>query len=214
MLELAELNFQEAIRYLGSARVPVNDTMTVLMEECEKLVLEAAVPKFRYEVRDLPWLDIMAGEDVVRHLDGCEKAVLMCATLGAGVDKLLRVMQVQDMAKAVVIDALASVAIEQVCEKFDDLIHEEYPDWYQTFRFSPGYGDYPIEMQRTVLQLLDAPRKIGLTVNDSMLLVPTKSETAVMGLSREPIKKGPRGCATCNLKETCQFRKSGGHCKE
>ena len=198
MLELAELNFQEAIRYLGSARVPVNDTMTVLMEECEKLVLEAAVPKFRYEVRDLPWLDIMAGEDVVRHLDGCEKTVLMCATLGAGV----------------VIDALASVAIEQVCEKFDDLIHEEYPDWYQTFRFSPGYGDYPIEMQRTVLQLLDAPRKIGLTVNDSMLLVPTKSETAVMGLSREPIKKGPRGCATCNLKETCQFRKSGGHCKE
>ena len=214
MLELTELNFQEAIRYLGSARVPVNDTMTALMEECEKLVLEAAAPKFRYEVRDLPWPDIMAGEDVGRHLDGCEKAVLMCATLGAGVDKLLRVMQVQDMAKAVVIDALASVAIEQVCEKFDDLIHEEYPDWYQTFRFSPGYGDYPIEMQRTVLQLLDAPRKIGLTVNDSMLLVPTKSETAVMGLSREPIKKGPRGCATCNLKETCQFRKSGGHCKE
>ena len=214
MLELAELNFQEAIRYLGSARVPVNDTMTALMEECEKLVLEAAVPKFRYEVRDLPWPDIMAGEDVGRHLDGCEKAVLMCATLGAGVDKLLRVMQVQDMAKAVVIDALASVAIEQVCEKFDDLIHEEYPDWYQTFRISPGYGDYPIEMQRNVLQLLDAPRKIGLTVNDSMLLVPTKSETAVMGLSREPIKKGPRGCATCNLKETCQFRKSGGHCKE
>ena len=78
MLELTELNRPEAIRYLGSARVPVNDTMTALLDECEELVLDAAVPKFRYEVRDLPWPEIMAGGDVAAHLKGCEKAVLLC----------------------------------------------------------------------------------------------------------------------------------------
>ena len=213
MIELSKLNKAEAVRYLGGAGISLTYRMDVLMNECEKEILKTAQPRFVYIEKDLPCEQLMKGKDIENHLAGCEKAVVMCATLGAEVDKLIRISQIADMAKAVVMDSLASVAIEQVCCKVDELIAEKYKDYNMTFRFSPAYGDYPIEMQRLILDMLDAPRKAGLCTNDSFLLVPSKSVTAVMGLSKNPIEKKKRGCAVCNLNKTCKFRKKGLHCE-
>lgn len=213
MIKLEKLNRSEAVRYLGGAGVKTNYRMDTLFDECEKEILEKANPKYLYAERSLPDEDLIKGNDVKAHLDGCEKAVIMCATLGADIDRLIRVNQISDMAKAVVADSLASVAIEQVCNTFDKIIAEKYDGWYMTFRFSPGYGDYPIEMQKYFLQSLDAPRKIGLCTNDNFLLTPTKSVTAVLGLSKNPIEKKKRGCAICNMREVCKFRRNGMHCE-
>ena len=212
MITLEKLNRSEAIRYLGGAGIQMNDQMEVLMDECEKMVLEIAAPKFLYIELDLPCDAIMGGRDIANHLDGCEKAILMCATLGAEIDKLIRISQISDMAKAVVLDSFASVAVEQVCNKVDEIIAEKYDGYYMTFRFSPGYGDYPISLQQDFLRMLDAPRKIGLTTNDNYLLMPTKSVTAVLGLSKNPIERKKRGCAICNMRGKCRFRKNGEHC--
>ena len=116
------------------------------------------------------------------------------------------------MAQAVVLDAMASTAIEQVCAQVDEIIAAQNPERFMTFRFSPGYGDYPISLQRDFLRLLDAPRKIGLSLSESCLLVPAKSVTAVAGLSASPVPRRKRGCAVCNLKMTCQYRRNGEHC--
>lgn len=212
MITLEKLNRSEAIRYLGGAGIQMNDQMEVLMDECEKMVLEKAAPKFLYIELDLPCDTIMGGRDIANHLDGCEKAILMCATLGTEIDKLIRINQISDMAKAVVLDSFASVAVEQVCNKVDEIIAEKYDGYYMTFRFSPGYGDYPISLQQDFLRMLDAPRKIGLTTNDNYLLMPTKSVTAVLGLSKNPIERKKRGCAICNMRGKCRFRKNGEHC--
>lgn len=212
MITLEKLNRNEAIRYLGGAGIQLNRQMQSLMDECEKEVLEKAVPKFRYIELDLPCDEIMGGNDIANHLEDCEKAILMCATLGADIDKLIRISQVSDMAKAVVIDSLSSVAVEQVCNKVDEIVAEKYNGYYMTFRFSPGYGDYPLSLQQDFLRMLDAPRKIGLTTNDNFLLMPTKSVTAVMGLSKTPVERKKRGCAICNMREQCRFRKNGEHC--
>lgn len=212
MMTLEKLNRSEAIRYLGGAGIQMNDRMEVLMDECEKMVLEKAAPKFLYIELDLPCDTIMGGRDIANHLDGCEKAILMCATLGAEIDKLIRISQISDMAKAVVLDSFASVAVEQVCNKVDEIIAEKYDGYYMTFRFSPGYGDYSISLQQDFLRMLDAPRKIGLTTNENFLLMPTKSVTAVMGLSKNPIERKKRGCAICNMRGKCRFRKNGEHC--
>lgn len=212
MMTLEKLNRSEAIRYLGGAGIQMNDRMEVLMDECEKMVLEKAAPKFLYIELDLPCDTIMGGRDIANHLDGCEKAILMCATLGAEIDKLIRISQISDMAKAVVLDSFASVAVEQVCNKVDEIIAEKYDGYYMTFRFSPGYGDYPISLQQDFLRMLDAPRKIGLTTNENFLLMPTKSVTAVMGFSKNPIERKKRGCAICNMRGKCRFRKNGEHC--
>lgn len=212
MITLEKLNRNEAIRYLGGAGIQMNDQMEVLMDECEKMVLEKAAPKFLYIELDLPCDTIMGGRDIANHLDGCEKAILMCATLGAEIDKLIRINQISDMAKAVVLDSFSSVAVEQVCNRVDEIIAEKYAGYNMTFRFSPGYGDYPISLQQDFLRMLDAPRKIGLTTNDNYLLMPTKSVTAVLGLSKNPIERKKRGCAICNMRGKCRFRKNGEHC--
>lgn len=212
MIELEKLNRNEAVRYLGGAGIRLNYRMDVLMDECEKAVLEKASPKYLYVEMDLPCPQIMGGKDIESHLNGCEKAIVMCATVGSEVDKLIRISQISDMARAVVMDSLASVAVEQVCNAFDKIIAEKYSDYNMTFRFSPGYGDYPIELQKIILQMLDAPKKIGLCTNDNFLLTPTKSVTAVLGLSKNSIERKKRGCAICNMRDTCKFRRKGLHC--
>lgn len=212
MIKLESLNRREAVRYLGGAGIQLNYRMDRLMDECEREILSKASPKFLYAEYDLPCPELIGGKDIENHLSGCQQAVVMCATLGAEIDRLIRVSQIADMARAVVLDSFASVAVEQVCAKVDELIAEKHSGMNMTFRFSPGYGDYPIEMQRKFLTLLDAPRKIGLTTNDNYLLMPSKSVTAVLGLSSEPIERKKRGCAICNMRETCRFRRNGEHC--
>ena len=212
MIKLEKLNRKEAIRYLGGAGISLNYRMDVLMDECEKEILQRANPKFLYIEKELPCDEFFQGNDIKNHLDGCEKAVMMCATLGTDIDKMIRINQISNMAKAVVLDSFASVAIEQVCCKVDEIIAEKYSEYNMTFRFSPGYGDYPIELQKDFLRILDAPRKIGLAVNDSFMLVPTKSVTAVLGLSKNLIEQKKRGCAVCNMRDKCKYRRNGEHC--
>lgn len=212
MIKLEKLNRNEAVRYLGGAGISLSYRMDRLMDECEREILAKASPKYIYIEKQLPCDEIIQGKDIEKHLEGCEKAILVGATLGTEIDKLIRISQIADMARAVVIDSFASVAIEQVCAKVDELIAEKYPDYYMTFRFSPGYGDYPIELQKKYITMLDAPRKIGLTTNDNYLLMPTKSVTAVMGLSKSPIERRKRGCAICNMRDKCKYRRNGEHC--
>lgn len=212
MITLEKLNRREAIRYLGDSKVKLNYRMDNLMDECEKIILEKSSPKYLYVEQDLPCEELMVGNDIKNHLKDCDKAILMCATLGIQIDKLIRVSQISDMARAVVLDSFSSVAVEQVCNKVDSIIAEKYKDMYMTFRFSPGYGDYPIELQKLFISKLDAPRKIGLTTNDNYILMPTKSVTAIIGLSKKPIEQKKRGCAVCNMNKTCKFRRNGEHC--
>lgn len=212
MIKLEKLNRNEAVRYLGGAGVAPSYRMDVLFNACETEILKNANPKFLFLEKSLPCPQIVIGNDIKNHLEGCEKAIVFCATLGAEIDRLIRISQISDMARAVVLDSFASVAVEQLCMKADEQIAEKYPEYNMTFRFSPGYGDYPIVLQKTILNMLDAPRKIGLTTNESSLLVPSKSVTAVMGLSKNPIEQKKRGCAVCNMRDRCKFRRNGEHC--
>ena len=211
MINITRVNREEALRYLGGAGVP-DERMLALLDEAESQLLRAAKPKYLFRVVALPCGRLVSGNDIAKHLDGCDRAAVLCATLGAEVDRLIRVSQISDMPRAVVLDAMASAMIEQVCCAVDGILAEQMPDCYFTYRFSPGYGDYPIELQREFLRFLDAPRKIGLTVTESFLLTPAKSVTAVAGISGEPVPRGRRGCAVCSLRDTCAYRRKGSHC--
>ena len=212
MIKLESLNRREAVRYMGGAGVEMNPAMERLMDDCEARLIQTVRPKYLYKIIDLPNGELTLGCDIKKHLEGCSKAALICATLGAEADKLIRVAQISDMASAVVLDSMASVAIEQVCRQVDGLIAELFPESYLTFRFSPGYGDYPIELQKTFLLILDAPRKIGLSASENSLLIPSKSVTAIAVISYKPKEKKRRGCAVCSLRETCRYRRNGDHC--
>lgn len=219
---LERINRKEVLRYLGYKGISADATVNMLIDECEAEVIKAAVPRYTYRVTgvtrtaDGVELDgtglILRGNSIKEHLKGCDRAALIAVTLSEGIDRMLRIMQTLDLAKAVVSDSLASAAIEQVCDKLEAIIKEELPEYNQTFRFGIGYGDLPLSQQGEFLKVLNAPKLIGLNVGKTDMMVPTKSVTAVIGLTTGEVSAKNKGCMSCNLKGTCSFRESGGHC--
>ena len=221
-MKLESINRREAARYMGFGANKPDDRTNAIIDECEKALLDVINPKYVYRVFDIGLLEegvkvigtplFLGGKDIRRHLDGCTKCVLFAATVSSGVDMRLRAFEAEDMTKAVVADCLASAAIEQVCDHVDGEVKERLSGYNQTWRFSPGYGDLPISVQRTFLDVLNAQKLIGLNATENNILTPRKSVTAVIGLSENEISRGRRGCACCNMREVCQFRQKGDHC--
>ena len=154
----------------------------------------------------------LPGGTARRMLEQCGQAVLLLCTRGAGFEAMLRAEQVRDMARAVILDACGSAWVEAGCDEAERELSARFPGQYLTDRFSPGYGDLPLSLQRDICGSLDAPRRLGVQVTDSLLLNPSKTVTAVIGLSDRPQPARIRGCGFCNLRETCQYRKGGKTC--
>ena len=222
-MELLPISKAEAARYMGVKGEP-DSAVAELLDRAEKQVRETLRPKYVYLETDITITDEgvllgamtepLTGEDIKRHLQGCNKAVLLAATLSQGADKLIRQAAVTDMAYSLALDCICSAAVEQVCDRAEEEIFAKEKALYRTWRFSPGYGDLPITVQRGFLLALNAQRRIGLTVTDSCLLIPSKSVTAVIGISDAPIERGRRGCAICTMKDSCAYRLSGSTCKK
>lgn len=154
----------------------------------------------------------LPGKDAAALLADCDRCVLLAATLGAEWERLLRGAQARDLSQAIVLDCCGSAAIEAVCDRAEEELRAAFPDRYLTDRFSPGYGDLPLNLQAPMTAILDAPRQIGLTLTDSWILIPRKSVTAIIGLADKPQTKRFRGCAYCSMFERCTYRKAGKFC--
>ena len=75
-------------------------------------------------------------------------------------------------------------------------------------RFSPGYGDLPLALQTDFARILDMPRTVGVTLTDTLLMVPSKSVTAIIGLSETDRNCILEGCEICNRRTTCEFSRA------
>ncbi len=215
---LTELNYNEILMYLGYRDQEITPEVEGQIRRCMEEIARAAEPRLVYrrlglEGGAIPGLPL-AGEDVRALLSGCREAVLMAATLGPGVERLLMRREVTDMADAVILDACASAAVENVCDHFECDLREELKGegLYLTDRFSPGYGDLPLDTQAPLCAALDTPRRIGLTVSPCHILVPRKSVTALLGISARPRPLRRRGCEVCGMFLTCPYRKEGVSC--
>ena len=209
------LDIPQALRYLGVPDAG-DDALQSLLQKAEQTLRAAAQPRaVSLRAGREALAGCLQGEDIARHLEGCEECVLLACTLGAGVDAVQRAANAADMAYAVVLDALASVLAEQIAGAAEETLREQAQreGLFLTGRFSPGYGDYPIELQNELLRLVDAPRRIGLGATSTHLLTPRKSITAVLGLAGHPVTGKRAGCAHCALRERCAYRKEGKTCE-
>ena len=156
----------------------------------------------------------LPGEDICRHLAGCDSMYLLCATLGASVDREIRRAERTSMLTALALDAAAGDGIEKVCDRAEAEIRsiEAERGRFVTGRFSPGYGDLPLTVQPELIRLCDATRRIGLSLTQTNILIPRKSVTAILGVSDTPTEGKRRGCASCRLNGSCPFRKRGITC--
>lgn len=178
---------REALRYLGYGRNTPDEKTLSLIAECKAELERVITAKCCYirtgvfikeNALDIGFGEIQS-EALSKNLAGCTGAFIFAATIGIGADRLILKYEKTSPSKAVVIDALASSAIEVWCDRINRQLCENLQS---KPRFSPGYGDFDIKHQKDIMALLDTSRKIGLSLTDSMLMAPTKSVTAVIGI--------------------------------
>lgn len=208
---------KEAIRYLGYGRNTADERTCTIIRNAFSEVENAAGPKCICRIFDVEQTAdnniaignmIIVSNSLSRNLKGCKKAVLFGATLGAGVDRLIRRTSLTDMSHAVIQQACAAALLEEYCDEQQLAIGREMEEegLHLRPRFSPGYGDFDIHYQEPIMRMLDCAKKIGLTMTDSYMMTPTKSVTAVIGASRIKERCPVAGCEACN-KADCEYRR-------
>lgn len=214
------ISISEVLRYLGASGA--DEAARLAVGQAAEELAATLAPRFVYKVFSVEHTDsgaflpeaglFLPGAMAKTMLQGCNRAALLCCTLGAAFDRLLRMTQARDMAKAAILNACGSAYAEAGCDEAEKEIASRYPGMYLTDRFSPGYGDLPLTLQPDFIAALDAGRRLGVTVTDSLLMLPAKTVTAIIGLSESPQPARIRGCGFCALKEHCAYRERGTHC--
>ena len=160
---------------------------------------------------------LLTGRDIESHLEGAAYAILFAVTLGAASERALLTWEKKDLSRAIMLDAALSAEIEAAVDEYErGLVCEAQKDgFYTNWRFSPVYGDLPLTLQRTVGQVLNFPRTIGVTVTEHSLMIPRKTVTAVIGCFEEKaaVTGKVRSCAECVLKGDCEFTRWGETCR-
>ena len=206
-----DFNRREALRYL---RARPDDKEAQLLVDTVYLKLRNEVQarhvlqKHRVAV-DATGVTLESGtrfnsRDLAAHLKGCEEALLLGATLGSRVDAAIRRLALGSVAEGAAAQAVAAALIESYCDevqaRFDTGGLAQRP------RFSPGYGDWDLAEQRLLFPVLNCAKLIGLTLTEGCMMAPSKSVTAVIGLS-EDVQCGWNKCMTCG-KINCPYRAS------
>ena len=212
MPDIKYTDISEACRYMGCSGEP-DEKVRALAEQYAARVEKAARPAYIFKPLDsLLYEKILVGEDIKRHVEGCTDIILFAATLGVGVDSLIRRESALSAAGALAADAAASACIEGFCRAADRELQRRFEGKYLTWRYSPGYGDMPLAVQKEIITVLDAEKRLGLTLTESLAMIPMKSVTAVIGVSEERLGNRSAGCSVCNMRDSCEFRKKGDIC--
>ena len=195
-----------------------DSTLDAMIDRAEAEVKSAARPNHVSRHIDID-VDLPAGRvalggtavwsrTLAGHLEGCREGFLFACTLGIRVDQLVKRYSFTNIPMLPVIQAVAA-AYTEYCADASQRELEEYAEGRNLYlrpRYSPGYGDFSLECQRFFFEALQISKKIGVSLTDSLLMVPFKSITAVIGLSDDPARCHIGRCMSCNSKN-CPFRK-------
>lgn len=221
---------QEAMHYLGATSESIDSPLGCQVLDIFTALSASIQPRFVYKIYQLDFQKnqnqdknrdqiLLSGTQIVltgttanQMLNQCHHAAVLACTLGAAFDLRLLALQARDMVKAAIWDACGSVLVEFGCDLAEQEIASRFPDIFLTDRFSPGYGDLPLTLQPNICAELDTGRRLGLHVSKSLLMNPVKSVTAVIGLANQPQIARIRGCAYCQLRETCTIHASHSSC--
>ena len=208
---LLDIDAKETRRYAGLQKAQDFDEKLI-----EEACLEArllAVPRGIWQMYDAAAQTVLAdppftmeGKLIAKHLAKAEKVIVLSASIGDAIEEhVTKYFSDGRYAYSVILDAAATAAVEQVADAMEKAIE---PKVAMRWRFSPGYGDWPLEQQPEMVRLAES-EKIGVRLSDASMLVPRKSITAIIGLvPQEKIAAPhtPSGCAACD-KFDCPSRK-------
>ncbi len=124
---------------------------------------------------------------LAKRLAGCSRAVIFAATVGAQLDRLVTRYRTVSPAKALLLDSIGTERVEALCDTVCAELEGKYASEGLLVRprFSAGYGDLPLSMQKDIFAVLDCPKKIGVSLGEGLLMSPMKSVTAIVGVTNE-----------------------------
>lgn len=142
---------------------------------------------------------------LAQNLDNCKSAVIFAATIGVEIDRLIAKYGRISPSKALIFQAIGAERIEALCDALCADIETQKGVSLKP-RFGPGYGDLALERQKDICSILECSKKIGVSLNDSLLMSPSKSVTAIIGITDNKVIKKYNKCNYCDNAD-CPFRR-------
>ena len=205
----------EILRYLGYGKAEPDAEVAKRIESIKQEVLGSV--SLRACLRLLPvsvaehsvdfGFFVAESTQLARNLSGCKRVLLFAATLGTEVDRIIGKYSRFAQSSAVIAQAVGTAAVESWCDLLllDVAKSLEKEGAFLRPRFSPGYGDFQLSHQKDLFSVLDAARKIGVSLTDALLMTPTKSVTAVAGISETDEACALSGCEACLKRKECLY---------
>ncbi len=182
-----ELDRREILRYAKAEDTP--DIAPILDELLAELLpvldYSAVYSVFDLELREEGCLvgELFIGSKALKKaLEGCTRVIVFAASVGSKLDRIVNKYLKISPLRALVANAIGAERAEALCDIFSSDMKAEYGEI--TPRFSPGYGDLPLELQKSVFELLSPEKHIGLTLTDGFVMTPLKSVSAFIGIKR------------------------------
>lgn len=183
IFEAPPINRKEILRY---ARTNGEAVENALLNECILEVEDVLEYKVCYTVLDckvdgtlcISGLTIDS-KDLEKCLHGCKKTVIFVATIGVGIDRLIRKYSTLSPAKALFMQAIGAERVESLCDEFCKFLSTDYTI---TPRYSPGYGDLSLHYQKDIFEILEPTRQVGVYLLDTLIMAPSKSVSAFVGI--------------------------------
>ena len=221
----------EVLRYLGYAGQAVTTELDARIDEVVAHCLATCRPRGCVRVFDVsargekdgaPVVSLagtaleLRGRSIAEHLDGAVAVGVLAVTVGMGVEAELRRLSLTDPLAQVIFDAAGTAAVERAADAAEASVVAlaAARGLHAGSRFSPGYGDLPLSTQPTLLATLDAQRLLGIALSPELLMSPTKSVTAVVGLFERPRTDAHASCAGCPCRDFCVLLRAGSTCRD
>jgi hypothetical protein len=177
---------KEILRYAGSGE----KTLPPQAEKCLQSLPDGIAGRVVFALYDVtPTPDgldlgftVTTSRDLQKNLKGCDRIVLFAATAGVGFDRLVRRYERLSPAAALWYQSIGAAYVEGVCDAFCADLKKEFGGTRP--RFSPGYGDLPLTLQKEIFAALQPEKHIGLTLGENLFMTPSKSVTAIVGILR------------------------------
>lgn len=216
-----EIKKEEVLRYLGYKGQEIDCNLDLKIEslilESKNLFRERVAFREFYILKEDGEIKLkdtnikLKGKDIYNLLKDSDRCILIAVTLGNDIEKKIRLYSKTDLTSSVILDACATAGVESLCDNLEENLKEEFLNENEnfTFRYSPGYGDLSLSIQKDFIEILDCKRRLGLNLSEHLILFPRKSVTAILGITKEKLKV-KRNCKNCNNYDRCIYRKEDG----
>ena len=187
------INQREVHRYLGYGKETPDSNVEAIIKKCTEEIMAVISCRACYDRFPLSFDDdlisignfTVKSKSLKKNLEGCNEVILFAATVGVEVDRIIHKYLSVAPSHSVVAQAVGAAVFESWCDRLCDDFKSELSAENKSLRprFSPGYGDLELGTQKQIFAVLDCPRKIGLSLTDGMLMMPSKSVSAIVGIS-------------------------------